>query len=282
MTKRNRNTLTDNFTTGAMPSQEEFADLIDSVVNIVDDGFEKSPKDGWKVAQLGNDGKLMSFYDQITVKSPLWSIAFSMSGYGGDEAGRKNLNLFCGEDRASGLTLAMAPGEEPGDQNRHKVRVGVNQSSPDHELDVQGTVASNARVGRAGKRVPADGQWHPIVQGLNGCQALEVMAGVGKKNSGKYALMHAFALNTFNSKKSSISYHQAHYLSKCDKIELRWAAETGKETYALEMRTRCSYGADGENSIYICYHITELWQDPFMEGCIGEPGPAPQPDGKQG
>lgn len=271
--------MTDNFTTGAMPSQEEFADLIDSTVNIVDDGFEKSPKDGLKVAQLGNDGKLISFYDQITVKSPLWSISFSMSGYGGDEASRKNLNFFYGDNRTSGLTLAMAPGGAVEKKRENRIRVGVNKNSPEHELDVNGIVASNGRIGRAGKeKVPADGEWHPIIKGLNGCQAFEIMAGVGKKNSGKYALMHAFALNTFNSKKSNITYHQAHYLSKCDKIELRWAAEIGKETYALEMRTRCSYEADGENSINICYYITELWQDHFMEGCIDESNSDSQPD----
>ena len=278
MTKRNRKTLTDSFTTGALPSQEEFADLIDSTVNIIDDGFEKTPKDGLKVAQLGNDGKLISFYDQITVKTPLWSVAFSVSGYGGDEASRKNLNFFYGNDHTLGLTLAMAPGDSLEEEGKHKIRVGVNQNAPEHELDVHGFVASNGRIGRAGKKVPADGEWHPIINGLNGCQAFEVMAGVGKKNSGKYALMHAFALNTFNSKKSSITYHQAHYLSKCDKIELRWAAEAGKETYALEMRTRCSYGASEENRIYICCYITELWLDHFMEGCVGESSPDSQSD----
>jgi len=83
MTKRNRKTLTDNFADGKLPTQEAFGDLIDSMVNVVDDGFEKNAKDGMKVAQL-DGAKLISFYYKITANdAPLWSIAFPMSGYGG-------------------------------------------------------------------------------------------------------------------------------------------------------------------------------------------------------
>ena len=41
MTKRNRKTLSDNFADGSLPTQDAFGDLIDSMVNIVDDGFDK-------------------------------------------------------------------------------------------------------------------------------------------------------------------------------------------------------------------------------------------------
>jgi hypothetical protein len=281
MTKRNRKTLASYFTNGTLPKEENFSDLIESTVNIVDDGFDKSPQDGMKIAQLENSSKLISFYEEITVKSPVWSMAFSDPKQGTQTSGNKNLNFYFGIQSAAGMTLAAGAYKDqgnPGDSaDARDVRVGINNDAPSQALDVNGVIAANGRIGRGGK-IRADGEWYPIVSKLDGCQAFEIMAGVGKPSSGRYALMHAFALNTFNSKKANITYHQAHYLSKCDQIDLRWVGEM--HDYTLEMRTRCSYedpkkeGKDVKKDdkapprktkeIYVRYYITQLWFDPFM------------------
>ena len=279
MTKRNRNTLSAYFADGQLPTQEAFGDLIDSVVNIVDDGFDKSPEEGMKVAQLDNNSKLISFYDEITVKAPLWSIAFSVSGYGGNTESNKNLNFFYGGNKATGLTLASAPENATGKSPEGKIRVGVNKNDPGHELDVDGVVAADGRMGRAGKNeVRADGKWHPVITGLDGCHAFEIMAGVGKPHSGRYALLHAYALSTFNSRKSSITYHQAHFASRCDQIELRWVG--GMHDYSLEMRVRCSYEQNAKEEIHVRYYLTRLWFDPFMSDCVGKDGGKTAEDGE--
>lgn len=282
MTQRNRKTLIANFADGRMPTQEEFGDLIDSVINIVDDGFEKTPTDGVKIAQLNNSDKLISFFDKIPVKEPLWSIAFSMPSQGGDAGSNQNLNFFYGSNHATGLTLARAEVSDTGEEtpNDATIRVGINNNNPEHAVDVEGTVASNGRLGResGGEKleVLADGEWHSIITGLDGCQAFEIMAGLGKPGSGRYALMHAHALSTFNSKNGNITYHQAYHSSKCDQIELRWFGSAHK--YALQMRTRCSYlkntakKDEKKEEIYIRYYVTQLWFDPFMDGSAkGQP-----------
>lgn len=264
MTKRNRKTLADNFADGKRPTEEAFSDLIDSMVNIVDDGFDKTAEDGMRVAQLDGNSKLVSFFDEITVKQPLWSISFSMSGYGDG----KNLSFYPRNDSAASLTLAGIEAD-PEQGTPAKIRVGINKDKPEHALDVCGVIASEGRIGREGRRefqVRADGKWHPVITGLDGCQAFEVMAGVGRKRSGKYALMHAFAVSTFNSKKSGITYHQAHYASRCDQIDLRWTGDM--HNYSLEMRTRCSYEENVAEAVYIRYYLTRLWFDPFMEGSV--------------
>jgi hypothetical protein len=266
MTKRNRKTLVGSFADGEMPTQDAFADLIDSMVNIVDDGFDKSALDGMKIAQLDNNSKLVSFYDDITVREPMWSISFSMPSYQGGGGSVKNLNFLCGDATYGGLTLARSNSNGVED----KINVGINRRNPEHELDVGGVVAADGRMGRHGKyQVRADGNWHPIVEGLDGCHAFEVMAGVGKKNTGRYALLHAFALSTFNSSNSNVSRHQARYSSRCDQIDLRWVGET--HNYALEMRTRCSYEQNSTDEVYVRYHITRLWFDPFMDGSAEKP-----------
>lgn len=273
MTKRNRKTLSAYFSDGQLPTQEAFGDLIDSVVNIVDDGFDKTPEEGMKVAQLDNRSKLVGFYDEITVKAPLWSIAFSVSGYGGNAENNKNLNFFYGNNKATGLTLATAPEIAAGPEKspEGKIRVGINKNDPEHELDIDGVVAADGRIGRMGKsEIRADGKWHPVISGLDGCQAFEIMAGVGKPHSGRYALLHAYALSTFNSKKGNITYHQAHFSSRCDQIELRWVG--GTHDYSLEMRVRCSYEQSAKEEIYVRYYLTQLWFDPFMTDCVKKDG----------
>ncbi|HEY6896884.1 MAG TPA: hypothetical protein VI279_06450 [Rhodocyclaceae bacterium] len=265
MTKRNRKTLAESFADGEMPTQRSFTDLIDSMVNIVDDGFDKTAVDGMKVAQLDNNSKLISFYDDITVREPLWSISFSTPSYGVETATAKNLNFLYGDLSYGGFTLARSASSQ--EDKPGKVNVGINKRNPERELDVGGVVAADGRMGRAGKNpVRADGQWHPIIEGLDGCQAFEIMAGVGRKNTGRYALLHAFALNTFNSPKSTVDSRQARFSSRCDQIDLRWTGDT--HNYALEMRTRCSYEQGGDTPVYVRYYISQLWFDPFMDGSV--------------
>lgn len=276
MTQRNRKTLTKNFADGSLPTEEAFGDLIDSMVNILDDGLEKTPRDGLKIAQMDKDYKLLTFYDTITVKDPLWSVAFSMPAIGGEAGGGQNLNFFYGANNATGLTLAKTSESDTRDENPGEslIRIGVNNNNPEHAIDAEGVVASNGRIGREGgeekKEVLADGTWYPIVTGLEGCHAFEVMAGVGKPGSGRYALLHAFALSTFNSKKGNITSHQAYYSSKCDRIELRWSGSA--QDYSLEMRTSCSYmkkaakNDEKGGEIRVRFYITRLWFDPLMDG----------------
>jgi hypothetical protein len=242
MAKKDRATLKTYFSNGRRPSQEEFADLIDSTLNIIDHGFDKNARDGFRVSQLGGSGSLMCFYRDIAVKSPLWSLRLdpltsNLSFEGVAEEGGENRGV---------LTLDSGG------------KVGIGQREPRHELDVAGTVASHRRIGRAGELpVYSDGNWHDLTEGLDGCRAFEIMAGVGAKGSGKYALMHAFALSAFNGK-NNITYHQAHFGSRCNRLVLKWEGDT--HNFRLRMKTACNYG----EKLAVRYYITELWLDPFM------------------
>ncbi|MFP5394278.1 MAG: hypothetical protein ACLGI6_22520, partial [Gammaproteobacteria bacterium] len=90
--------------------------------------------------------------------------------------------------------------------------------------------------------------------------------GVGKKGSGKYALMHAHAFKLFEAK-GEFSYHHVHHDSRRHRMQLQWvpAKDQADGAYELQIRVNCPYG-DG---IQIQYHITELWFDPAMDGCVG-------------
>lgn len=256
MARRNRDTLKRKFNDGEMPSASAFSELIDSMLNIVDEGFDKTAADGLKVSQL-NQGKLLSFYQNIDIKSPIWSIQLD-----GPEGGL----AFGNADNTGALTLRQLKIERDGE-----TRPG------DFELDMAGRIVADGRRGRAGRlAVPADGKWHDITDTLKGCNAFEITAGVGKPGTGKYALMHAFAMMAFNGR-SEIDYRQAHFGSKCNRLQLQWVPDPdgAKHSYILQMRVGCSYdnGRNAKERTWVSYYLTNLWFDPMMDECAIDPEP---------
>ena len=140
---------------------------------------------------------------------------------------------------------------------------------PKSRLHVVGTVASTGRLGvftgsekddPKGNKIPADGSWHPILTNLDGCHAYEIMAGVGKFKTGKYALLHATALTTFGRSWKRIRRTQAHYRWPWHRIGLRWKGKT--HNFRLEMKTWTDYG----ENVFVQYHIQKLWFDHKMSG----------------
>ncbi|MCH7736954.1 MAG: hypothetical protein IH872_06070 [Chloroflexi bacterium] len=261
MTRRNRNTLKHYFLNGSAPTQAQFEDLVDSTLNIIDEGFDKSTVDGLKISQLGESGRLISFYKENLAGKPLFFVRLD-----GDD------NLVIATDKSRNI-LFMA--DSP--TNATAVRVGINTNNPENELDVFGVIRSTGRIGVAGKlndkelEVPADGNWHDITDNLYGCQAYEITAGAGGQiTQGHYALMHAIAMNTFNPKgflfnflnlKKSIKYQSAHYRSKNDRLRLRWQ-DKGDEHYTLQLKSGTNFG-DG---FHVKYYLTKLWFDEDMSG----------------
>jgi hypothetical protein len=244
MSLQNRETLKSYFRKGQLPSEGNFHDLIDSLINKVDDGMSKTVDDGLMLSPIGESKKLISFYKSIEDKSPEWRVEVN------------------GAD--SNLCFSNRMGENVASFNEQG-RLGINTEEPCAELEVNGVIAQKGRMGTAYQGTsPADGRWHKIIEGLNGCQMLEVVAGVGKKKTGKYALLHAMAVSTFGKSKNKVKKIQAHYGVRGNRIDLKWTGTI--YDYHLEMRTKANYG----ENIYIQYNIQSLWQDTFMDTCFIE------------
>jgi hypothetical protein len=243
MPLQNRNTLKSFFRKGHIPTENHFVDVIDSFVNKVDDGMSKTLDDGLMLSPIGASKKLMSFFKSIEEKSAAWSLDI--------DSGNATLSF---NNHVGESVLALT----------NEGNVGIRNARPKYELDVDGTVGMKGRIGtfQQGK-VLGDGQWHPILTGLNGCHILEVVAGIGKKKTGKYGMIHAIAMSTFGKSENSINISKAYYGVRCNQIQLRWTGTT--YNYNLEMRSRCDYGGD----FYITYAISKLWFDEFMDNCVG-------------
>jgi len=260
MARRNRSTLKHFFKEGALPTADEFGDLIDSAVNQIDEGFDRTPEDGLKIASLDVYDSLVSFYRGSVDADALWSIGY-------DDKQDRLLFKKVGPDGNRSTVLALSPDG----------RLGVNVRAPAFALDVGGVVRSEGRLGvsDAAHTAMADGDWHDITGELTGCQALEITAGVGKEKTGRYALLHAIALNTFNpvglfgnllNRRKRIRCQHAYYSARGNRLQLRWTG-AGRR-YRLQLRTRCDYG----EAIRIQYHITRLWFDAAMKGSWGQDG----------
>lgn len=261
MAKKNRSTLKRYFREGALPSADQFGDLIDSALNTVDEGFDKTAENGFEVSLIGEHERLISFFRESASKQAVWAISYDK-----------------GQDRLYFSKPGTEEQHPPGLVLDPMGRVGINNRDPQWALDVGGTISAAGRIGAnpsGQKSVPADGRWHSITGALNGCHALEVMAGAGNKGSGKYALMQATALNTFNPSgfffnflglKNRIHYRQSYYLSRTHKLKLRWLGGKGRE-YQLQIRSNSNYG----EGVRIRYYITSLWFDEEMSESWAQP-----------
>lgn len=274
MTRQDRTTLKSFFRNGALPTAEHYRDLIDSGINQVDDGFSKTPAEGLRLHSAGSALRLMSLYQGAGASRPSWVLDH------GREPGVLNLRP------EEGLS---ADEVDFGDQTRpaegltmtRDGRLGVNSPEPAWRLDVDGATRSDGRIGAPTPgiaSVPADGDWHDITRTLTGCQAFEIMAGVGGElTQGRYSMLHAIAMNAFHPRNSILNWlfgrrkikaQTAMYGSYADRLRLRWVAAPERHSYKLQLRANARFGKDK----VIRYYITRLWFDTLMNGSRGGSG----------
>ena len=275
MSARNRDTLKKLFDDGAMPSAAMFADLIDSMLNMDDEGFSKSDEHGFEITNIGDFESLISFFKKSRPNEPLWRIKFDGSD--------NNLVLgkvIANDDQINKKDALIAKYLLNLNASNGQAKIGVGLEQPQDTLHVAGNVRSEGRRGIISKvndeedPLPpiADGGWHPIAGPFVGCQALEVVARAKNDRKKRYAMIHAIAMHTispvkknlfsFLGLKNRIRCTHSFYDSFLHKLKLRWQPGKKKGEYILEIRTNCDYGDDP----VIDYHITNLWsdQDPYQ------------------
>ncbi|MCC8019258.1 MAG: hypothetical protein LIO85_05740 [Rikenellaceae bacterium] len=238
MPVRNRQTLKQYFGKGHKPTQADFENLIDSAVNILDDGISKDARQGLRLVPVEGNATVLSVYRRPEDEIPAWEISLD-SRTGSLAVGR-------GGEGDSPTAVLHADGN---------IEIGHT----DAVVTVPGTVASAGRRGAfAAGEVPADGRWHDLTAPLGGCWALEIAAGCGVKNTGRHAVVVATATHCFGAR-PRIRRTASHFGMRGNKIRLRWK----KEGFAciLQARTVFNYGpATG-----IRYHISRLWDPGYDE-----------------
>lgn len=274
MKRQSRETLRSYFREGRRPTEDQFSDLIESMLNINDEGFNKTKVDGLRVTSLGDSKALLSFFHpNSTDNRAEWAVGFG--------AGRGQLAFRRPSPADGGPEVERPPPTVTLDAAG---RVGVNVAQPREALDVGGAVRASGRMGEAVDLI-ANGQWQALTGPLQGCQMFEVAAGVGQRHTGRFALMHAVALNTFNpiwwdnlfGLKKPVRASHAYYSHLADRLQLRWAPVLRDQrrghgdgaTYQLMIRTRRDYMAQERTSgklqpsdeVRFRAYVTRLWFD---------------------
>tara|TARA_B100001250_G_scaffold414407_1_gene452594 strand:+ start:6241 stop:6981 length:741 start_codon:yes stop_codon:yes gene_type:complete len=244
MAQKNKETLKNYFKKGGFVTEKQFIDLIDSSMNVVDDGIAIKPKDGLRLNPIGIFSKLMSFFKKKSQNTPNFSLNINHNNSDG-------LSINNSEDKS------LLKIKEDGN-------IGINTENPGYSLHVNGTLGVNSRIGtyRRGA-VSADGRWHKVVSDLDGINAFEVVAQVsGQLNSGNYCMSHAIALSTFGGKMSlqsiKVSSAKWGWFSFRNKIQFRWTGTL--HNYHLELRTVKNWGRNPETDDFykIKFNVTKI------------------------
>jgi len=238
MAKTNRKTLKEYFGKGKKPSSEQFADLVDSMLNIVDDGFNKSPEKGLLLSPLNEESAVMEIRRSILDDHASWVIGLGKQ----DE-----LLIYRESGEVPYLILYKDGGMQLGNKE-NPVNVVVN-----------GNIQAHSFVGgHLEGKVPADGKWHPVIEKEYGCRSYSIMAGCGLKNKGKYAVIGVTAMHCFG-KNRRIRGCQSWFGNRFNRIQFRWITDKALHC-GLEVRTRSNYG----NDVWIHYRISTLFDADFV------------------
>ena len=269
--RHGREELKKLFENGSIPSQNDFGFLIDSAINKQDDGFSKSDEEGFIIAGSNEFNKLVSFYKTMDDLEPF----FSMGVYQEKESSFV-ISPFIADSEANNSTAPVntettRPVAGEGIESKSfffhpNGKLGIGKIADDkYKVDVNGFTASEGRIGTYKRgMVPADGKWHAIIANMDNCQAFEVIARTGKVGTGRFAILHAFAVSAFGGRaKSKIRKASSYYGFFWNRLHLKFTGTT--HCYSLMMRTGRNYGQD----INIYFNITKLWDDEnFMpQGC---------------
>src|SRR5690606_23245487 len=163
---QSREQLKEFFRNGKMPSEKHYADLINSMVHKVDDGFSKDEVNGLRISSTEEGKNLVSFYKDLNEQDPFYIMA---------------------KDELDPTSLVMKPNITELDKKQEAEksfffhtngRFGVGgRCDNKFKMEVRGMVGMQGRIGTysSGTR-PADGRWYPILEKLDNCQAFEIIA----------------------------------------------------------------------------------------------------------
>ncbi|MEM7371296.1 MAG: hypothetical protein AAF587_21960 [Bacteroidota bacterium] len=269
MAKRTRQSLSQIFIRGNISGQH-YADLIESSVNILDDGIDFDEENGLKITAKGPSEKLMSFYEKTREKNLAFSINLNPNNQRGLNIaeGKKDSRIFI---------------QEGGN-------VGIGTITPAYKMDVKGIVAMEGRIGTfASNYAPADGDWHTIKDGLHGTMGFEVMAHINDEKDQRFALTHAILLMSSGKRGAKTRSNMVRAGSPWfwgrfwNKILFRWKLDEGTSTagnrrYLLQIKTRTHYGKDASGQPkQIFYRLMRIWDSNFEKEVYENPMTVDQP-----
>jgi hypothetical protein len=235
-----------------------FEHLVDSSLNIKDDGIGLNPDHGLILTSKGPSKSLVSFYQKISDKStPLWTFGLDSQNQS------KGLNIL--EGHKSRMFI------------QNGGLVGINTTNPNYQLDVNGLVASRGVVGTYARgTADADGKWHTLtnLRNMEGCIIFEIIAHINDVKDKRFGLTLATLMLTHGKKGYKNKVFTTGAGSKwlwgkfMNKIHFRWVVddlntEPGKERYMIQMKSKSHFGMLDGQPKKMFYRVRKLWDKEY-------------------
>jgi len=134
--KKSRAVLKSYFVKNAIPTEQQFAQVMDSMVNQRDDGLVKVAGDPLSIEAAGDDTsfkKALNFYNRLSDNDPAWTLSLRPRANKADpQTGRAGLSI---NDAAGNSRLAV---------DAATGRVGIGTVAPSEQLEVSGRIRAGA------------------------------------------------------------------------------------------------------------------------------------------
>ena len=170
--KKSRAVLKSYFVKNAIPTEQQFAQVMDGMVNQRDDGLVKVAGDPLSIEAAGDDTsfkKALNFYNRLSDNDPAWTLSLRPRSNKADpQTGRAGLSI---NDAAGNSRLAV---------DAATGRVGIGTVAPNEQLEVSGRIRAGAL---------AIGPW-PVGAGT---YVMFGAATLDQGQQGNYALLQGFA-----------------------------------------------------------------------------------------
>lgn len=230
--RRNREILKSYFRSGSAPTELQFAELIDSIPNLVEEGQIRTQRDGLLLYPGGEDGRMASAYrdsEELQEKGrmPCWSFVL------GDE---KEFLLM----NEKGETV-----------------LSLSQDKQVHTYDEREVEKQKEREKKEYHEMSADSYWHDLpidfvsAANVSKCSVYHITASY-RTSRNKYRMTNIIASYCKGSR-LKISSPQKRWGCWMSPIRFRWNRR--EEGVFLQMRGKEKKG--GESMIH--YQITELY-----------------------
>ena len=237
---KDRKTLKSYFQRGDVPTEEQFAELIDSVPNIYEDGQVKvSPTEGIRLFPSDKDGMVATVFSSAPEKpgtSPLWRIV--LTGDNGLEIRDGKDNPVMTVDREKNVSVAGT------------MKAAGFLSDGGDEEDTPGTDILKIKANGYWQNLPVEAE---AGQETKGCRVYRISACYVNSLTRKYSACEAVASHS-DGHGRKVRSPRRHWWGWSGHIKIRWKKTDGK----LCLQIRSNGVQSGAETIYC--RIETIWK----------------------
>ncbi len=237
MELKNRENLKEYFKKGCVPTEKQFADLIDSVPNIMEDGQVKRTDKGWTFYPDNGKPLLFSLYSSKDT-SPSWTLLLNPDN-GLELKNESGETVMCIDQKSEKKPTGD---DEPDDVNNVEPHIVPEKVDEPENESSENEIADRLVF-------PADKNWYDVIEIASENDSFEVFqifAYMAESESSDMKMTVAYAYHN-GSASCGIECSRDHWWGWTGNLKLRWYTQDGK--LCLQIRSKGQHIA---HKLYCC------------------------------